>query len=71
MKNKFFLKKPFVNILEKPKLNSNIASQLIYGEKYKILGKNEKYFKIQNNYDGYIGYIKKLRKLKAFIQHIR
>ena len=66
MKNKFFLKKPFVNILEKPKLNSNIASQLIYGEKYKILGKNEKYFKIQNNYDGYIGYIKKIEKIKSF-----
>ena len=66
MKNKFFLKKPFVNILEKPKLNSNIASQLIYGEKYKILGKNEKYFKIQNNYDGYIGYIKKIEKIRSF-----
>ena len=66
MRNKFFLKKPFINILEKPKLNSNIASQILYGEKYKILSKNEKYFKIKNNHDGYIGYIKKIKKINNF-----
>ena len=39
MQNSFFLKEPFVDILEEPKKNSNISSQLIYGESFKIISK--------------------------------
>ena len=34
MQNNYYCKKKVINILETPKRNSNISSQLIYGEKY-------------------------------------
>jgi len=39
VQNSFFLKEPIVDILEEPKKNSNISSQIIYGESFKILSK--------------------------------
>ena len=66
MQNKFFLRTPSINILEKPKKNSVISSQIIYGEKFKILGINREYFKIKCLYDGYVGFIKKNRKFNYF-----
>ena len=42
MQNSLFLKEPSVNILEEPIKNSNLSSQLIYGEKFKIIGKKKK-----------------------------
>ena len=42
MQNSFFLKEPFVDILEEPKKNSNVSSQLIYGESFKIISKKKK-----------------------------
>ena len=66
MQNSFFLKEPFVDILEEPKKNSNVSSQLIYGEKFKIIGKKNNYFKIKTSYDKYSGYIKKIDSYKRF-----
>ena len=66
MRNKYFLKTPSINILEKPRKNSNISSQIIYGENFKILGVNREYFKIKCLYDGYIGFIKKIKKSNYF-----
>ena len=66
MRNKYFLKTPSINILEKPRKNSNISSQIIYGENFKILGVNREYFKIKCLYDGYIGFIKKIKKFNYF-----
>ena len=43
VQNNFFLKEPIVNIFEEPKNNSNIISQLIYGEKFKILDQKNNY----------------------------
>ena len=66
MQNSFFLKEPFVNILEEPKKNSNISSQLIYGESFKIIGKKNNYFKIKTSYDKYSGFIKKIDSYRKF-----
>jgi len=54
----FFCKHPYINLYEKPSYRSKIASQIIYGEKFKILLKKKNFFKIKNLYDGYIGFIK-------------
>ena len=59
MNKNFFLKKPYVYLRKKNKNNSEIVSQIIYGEKFKIVKKINNWFKIKNSYDGYIGYIKK------------
>ena len=58
MKNNYFYKKALSNIYKKPSKVSEVTSQIIYGEKFKILSKNKSWLKIQTLYDNYIGYIK-------------
>ena len=65
MKNNF-LNKPVANIYFKPSHNSEVVSQILYGEKFKILLKRKKYLKIKTHYDNYIGYIKKDKFLENF-----
>ena len=65
MKNNF-LNKSVANIYFKPSPNSEVVSQILYGEKFKILLKRKKYIKIKTHYDNYIGYIKKDKFLENF-----
>ena len=65
MKNNFF-NKPVENIYLKPFSNSEITSQIIYGEKFKILSKKKGWLKIKTQYDNYTGYIKKDKFLRKF-----
>ena len=58
MKNNYFYKKPLSNIYKKPSEVSEVTSQIIYGEKFKVLSKNKSCLKIKTLYDNYIGYIK-------------
>ena len=65
MKNNFF-NYSVSNIYLKPFLNSEVSSQILYGEKFKILSKKNNWIKIKTNYDNYIGYIKKNKFNKNF-----
>ena len=65
MKNNF-LNKSVANIYSKPSHNSEVISQILYGEKFKILLKRKKWIKIKTHYDNYIGYIKKDKFLENF-----
>ena len=58
MKNNFFYKKEFSNIYGKASVSSEIISQILYGEKFKILSKNNDWLKIKTIYDNYTGFIK-------------
>ena len=58
MQNNFFCKIGYINLYNKPSLYSKISSQILYGEKFKILKKEKKFLKIRTLYDNYIGYIK-------------
>ena len=58
MKNSHFYKKPLSNIYKKPSEFSEVTSQILYGEKFKILSKNKNWIKIKVSFDNYIGYIK-------------
>ena len=58
MKNNHFYKKPLSNIYKKPSEVSEITSQILYGEKFRILSKNKNWLKIKVSFDNYIGYIK-------------
>ncbi len=49
---------PLTNIYEKPLNSSKLSSQMIYGEKFSIIKKNEKWIKIKTDFDNYVGYIK-------------
>ena len=49
---------PIVNIYEKNSLKSKVSSQLLFGEKFEILRKQNEWLKIKTSYDKYVGYIK-------------
>ena len=58
MKNNFIFNKNFSNIYEKNSKLSEVSSQILYGEKFKVLSKNKNWLKIKTSFDNYIGYIK-------------
>ena len=66
MKNNFF-NASVTNIYFKPSINSEIVSQILYGEKFKILSKKKNWIKVKTCFDNYIGYIKR----KNFIQNFK
>tara|TARA_B100000989_G_scaffold212690_1_gene161560 strand:- start:254 stop:997 length:744 start_codon:yes stop_codon:yes gene_type:complete len=47
-----------IDIYEQPKINSKLSSQMIYGEKFKIIKKRKNWLKIKTSYDNYTGYVK-------------
>ena len=63
MQNKYYSKSLTINVLEKPYRNSNISSQIIYGESFKILSKYKNFYKVKSLYDNYTGFIAKDVKL--------
>tara|TARA_B100000963_G_scaffold64716_1_gene52731 strand:- start:1580 stop:2332 length:753 start_codon:yes stop_codon:yes gene_type:complete len=65
VKNNFF-KNPVGNIYLKPQTSSEVSSQILFGEKFKILSKKKNWFKIRTYYDNYVGYIKKTNFLINF-----
>ena len=51
---------------EKPSYKSKISSQIIYGEKFKVLKRVKNFLKIKTHYDKYYGYIIKKKFIKNF-----
>ena len=66
MQNNYFCIYPCINIYERPLINSKISSQIIYGEKFKVLKKIKNFLKIKTFYDGYQGYIKNKKFINQF-----
>ena len=66
MQTSFYCNNPYINIYERPSINSKISSQVIYGEKFKILKKTKNFIKIRTFYDKYPGYIKNKNFIKKF-----
>jgi gamma-D-glutamyl-L-lysine dipeptidyl-peptidase len=58
VKNNFFYKSQFSNIYKKSSKLSEVTSQILYGERFKILSKNKDWIKIKSSFDNYVGYIK-------------
>ena len=58
---------PIINIYEKTSLKSKISSQLLFGEKFEILRKQNEWLKIKTSYDKYVGYIKNRKFIKNLI----
>ena len=51
MKSNFFYKKQYSNIYKKNSRFSEVTSQILYGEKFKILSKNKDWIKIKSLFD--------------------
>ena len=57
---------PLIDIYKYPKTNSELSSQMLYGEKFKIIYKKGNWLKIKTNYDNYTGYIQNKNFLTNF-----
>jgi len=58
VKNNFSFTGNYSNIYKKPSRFSEVVSQIIYGEKFKILSNNKNWIKIRTSFDNYVGFIK-------------
>ena len=65
MKNNLFYNKQYSNIYKSSSRYSEVISQILYGEKFKILSKNKNWIKIKTSFDNYVGYIKNEKNLKS------
>ena len=66
MKNNFYFKSSFSNIYKYPSKTSEVTSQIIYGEKFKILSKNKSWIKIKTFFDNYKGFIRNSNYVDKF-----
>ena len=66
MNNNFFYNFSIGNINSKASHNSETLSQILYGEKFKVLKNKKDWVKIKTDFDNYIGYIKKSNFNKNF-----
>ena len=66
MQNNFFFLGSYSNIYKKPLKTSEVTSQIIYGEKFKILSKNKNWIKIKTLFDNYEGFIKNSNYIAKF-----
>ena len=66
MKNNFYFIGSISNIYKKPSKKSEVISQIIYGEKFKIISKNKNWIKIKTLFDNYKGFIKNLNYVNKF-----
>ena len=64
MQTNFSFTGNFSNIYKKPSKFSEITSQIIYGEKFKILSTNKNWIKIRTSFDNYVGYIRNKKSYK-------
>ncbi|MDB9760763.1 C40 family peptidase [Pelagibacteraceae bacterium] len=58
---------PVVNLYKKTSLKSEIVTQMIYGESFKIINKHSKWIKIRIKEDGYTGYIV-MNKITSYLK---
>ena len=66
MQNNFYFIGNFSNIYKNPSKRSEVTSQIIYGEKFKILAKSKNWIKIKTLFDNYKGFIKNSKYIEKF-----
>ena len=59
MQNSYYNNYTSINVYKNNSTSSGLATQMLYGEKFKIIKKNRDWWKIKLNNDKYIGFIKK------------
>ena len=66
MQNNFYFISSFSNIYKKPSKTSEVTSQIIYGEKFKILSKSKHWIKIKTLFDNYKGFVRNSKHIEKF-----
>ena len=67
MNNYYTNNYPIINVYKKTSLKSEIVTQMIYGESFKIINELSQWMKIRIKEDGYTGYLKK-RKFNSYLE---
>ena len=47
-----------MNVYELASKKSDISTQILYGEKFSVIGRKKDFLKIKTDFDNYIGFIK-------------
>jgi cell wall-associated NlpC family hydrolase len=58
---------PIINLYKKPSSKSEIVTQMIYGETFRVINKSSKWMKIKIKEDNYSGYVKR----RKFISYLK
>ena len=66
MQDSFYFIGKFSNIYKKPSKVSEVTSQILHGERFKILLKYKSWIKIKVSFDNYVGYIKNSQYVKNY-----
>ena len=66
MQNNFYFIGNFSNIYKNASKKSEVTSQIIHGEKFKILAKSKNWIKIKTLFDNYKGFIKNSKYIEKF-----
>ena len=66
MQNNFYFIGNFSNIYKNTSKRSEVTSQIIHGEKFKILAKNKNWIKIKTLFDNYKGFVKNSKYVEKF-----
>jgi len=66
VQSNFYFISNFSNIYKKPSSKSEVTSQIIYGEKFKILSRNKNWIKIKILFDNYKGFIRNSKYIEKF-----
>ena len=66
MNSNYFSNYNIVNVYNKKSIKSGLVTQILYGEKFKIISKYRKWCKIKLRNDGYKGYIIKKKFISKF-----
>jgi len=66
VQSNFYFIGNFSNIYKKPSSKSEVTSQIIYGEKFKILSKNKNWIKIKTSFDNYKGFVRNSKYIEKF-----
>jgi len=55
-----------INVYNKKSIKSDLVTQILYGEKFKIISKYGNWYKIKLHTDNYVGFIIKKKFAKQF-----
>ena len=55
---------PLINVHERPKVDSKLSSQILYGETFRIVSKRDGWLKIKTKNDNYVGFVRNRKFLK-------
>jgi uncharacterized protein YgiM (DUF1202 family) len=67
VQNSYYNNYTSINVYKNNSISSGLTTQILYGEKFKLIKKTRDWWKIKLNSDKYIGFIKKKNLKKKLL----